>query len=169
MNRQDIPAVDPKEFWPLMGVRAIGGAVVAATGAQGPAGFLALSVAHLTATPPTLVVSVGKPTSALATLLEAGSFAVNYLSTDHKPLADVFGGRTAAKGADRFSTGQWGTLITGAPVLSDAVGVIDCVIEETIERHETLIVLGRIVGYAADNDAPPLVYYKGGILPVQGS
>ena len=36
--------VDTKTFWTLLGMRAIGAAVVTATGPEGPAGFLGLSV-----------------------------------------------------------------------------------------------------------------------------
>src|SRR5262245_40493760 len=95
-------AIDPKQVWRAIGPRAIGGAVVAACGAQGPSGFLALSATHLAPNPPTMLVTIGKATSALATVLQSKSFSINYFSTEQKRLADVFGGKTELKGANRF-------------------------------------------------------------------
>lgn len=44
--------IDAKTFWKAIGCRAIGVAIVTAKGADGPAGFLALSATHLSASPP---------------------------------------------------------------------------------------------------------------------
>ena len=58
--------IDAKTFWKAIGCRAIGVAIVTAKGADGPAGFLALSATHLSASPPMMMVSIGLTTSALA-------------------------------------------------------------------------------------------------------
>ena len=155
-------AIEPRAFWKALGVRAIGGAVVAAKSADGPAGFLGLSVTHLAQDPPTLMVSIGKSTSALPTILSAKHFAVSYLSSADTEVADIFGGRGELKGSDRFTVGKWSELVTGAPVLTTAVGALDCVLLETIERFETFIAIGKIVGHVANPQARPLVYFGGG-------
>ena len=67
--------------------------IVTARSAGGPAGLLGLSATHLCADPPTMLVSVDKRTSALATILEAGHFAINYLPSGQRALADIFGGK----------------------------------------------------------------------------
>lgn len=149
------------EFWRAIGCRAIGAAVVAARGAGGPAGFLALSTSHLCASPPIVMASVGRSTSASGVILEAGAFAISFLPKGRAALADMFGGKGPLKGADRFDPADWGELATGAPVLRDAVGVFDCRLEEAIERHETLILLGRLVAWRAAEDAAPLIFHAG--------
>ena len=68
------------------------------------------------------------------------------------------------KGADRFAADRWETLATGAPVYNDAIGVIDCTLDEVIERHGVSIVRGRVVDFRADPDGAPLVYFRGGYL-----
>jgi len=156
--------IDAGTFWGLLGMRAIGGAVVAAQGPKGPAGFLALSATHVTAAPPTMLVSVGKKTSALSAVHDSGSFAISYLPKAREDLAQSFGGRGDKKGADRFEPGAWTTLTTGSPVLVGAVGSIDCRVEEMIERHETMIVLGRIVDWARDETVEPLISFAGGYV-----
>ena len=156
--------IDPKTFWQLLGMRAIGAAVVAAQGSAGPAGFLALSAAHVTADPPTMLVSVGRKTSALSAVTESGSFAINYLPKEREDLARLFGGQGDTKGGDRFKPGEWTTLATGSPILAGAVGSIDCRVEEALERHDVVIFLGRIVDWVQDGARQPLISFGGGYL-----
>jgi flavin reductase (DIM6/NTAB) family NADH-FMN oxidoreductase RutF len=154
--------IDVRTFWQAVGLRAVGTAIVTAKGNDGPRGFLALSATHLTADPPTMMISVDKKTSAVSAVTEGGHFAINYLATDQADLAGPFGGKGDLKGADRFTLGSWTKLATGAPVLEGASGVIDCQVEEVIERHGTLIVLGRVKDFAATEGKVPLVSYRGG-------
>jgi flavin reductase (DIM6/NTAB) family NADH-FMN oxidoreductase RutF len=156
--------VDIGSFWRAIGVRAIGPAVVTAKDATGPAGFLALSTAHLTASPPTMMVSIGLKTSALSVITSSRAFAINFLAKGDEGLADMFGGKGDVKGADRFAPGKWTELTTGAPVLLDAVGVLDCELEEMIERHGTMIAIGKLVNFTSKAGAAPLVSFGGKYL-----
>ena len=156
--------IDVRTFWQAVGLRAVGTAIVTAQGSDGPRGFLALSATHLTADPPIMMISVDKKTSAVSAILEGRHFAINYLATDQADLAGPFGGKGDLKGADRFTLGTWTRLATGAPVLEGASGVIDCEVEEVIERHGTLIVLGRVRDFASTEGKLPLVSYKGKTL-----
>ena len=152
--------MDARSFWQAIGCRAVGAAVVTARDAHGPAGFLGLSATHLSAEPPRLMVSVDARTSALATIRNARHFAINYLTADQQPLADVFGGKGERRGADRFDPGAWTELKTGAPVLRQALGVLDCELEEALERGATTIIIGRLVAHSASAGAP-LVSFNG--------
>lgn len=154
--------IDVKTFWRALGVRASAVAVVTAQGAEGPSGFLALSATHLCADPPMLMVSIDKRTASLAAVTQAKHFAINYLPRGDEALADMFGGKTDKRGADRFALGQWSTLTTGSPILNDAIGALDCVLEETIERHNTIIAIGRLVDYVGRPDGEPLLFFRGG-------
>jgi flavin reductase (DIM6/NTAB) family NADH-FMN oxidoreductase RutF len=156
--------IDGRTFWRAIGQRATGSTVVTARSAEGPAGFLGLSATHLSADPPLMMVSIDKRTSALAAILAARHFAINYLPKDSAAIADAFGGKGALKGADRFSIGDWGTLTTGAPVLMTAIGAIDCTLEEAIERAGTCIAIGRVVDFLEGSSATPLVHFRGGYL-----
>jgi flavin reductase (DIM6/NTAB) family NADH-FMN oxidoreductase RutF len=157
--------IDARAFWGAVGQRALGVSVVTAAGADGPAGFLGLSAAHVCDDPPMMLVSIGQRTSALQAVLEKRHFAINYLAHDQQPIADAFGGRGALKGAERFTLGAWATLATGAPVLQDAVGAVDCALEETIERFGVVIALGRVVDFAT-SERDPLVFFRGKYLPL---
>jgi flavin reductase (DIM6/NTAB) family NADH-FMN oxidoreductase RutF len=156
-------AIDAKTFWKAIGCRAIGVAIVTAQGREGPAGFLALSATHLTASPPMMMVSISLTTSAFRAVREGNHFAINYVAKGNDALVQDFGGGGQRKGADRFLPGAWGTLKSGAPALLDAVGVIDCQLEEIIERHGTAIALGQVVAYSA-SDRAPMISFRGGYL-----
>ena len=156
--------IDAKSFWQAVGQRAIGATIVTAEGGGGPAGLLALSATHVAADPPTMLVSIDNKTSALASVIEAKHFAINYLPRGAEDIVDLFSGKSPLKGADRFEPGRWGTLATGAPTYNGAVGVIDCELEEIIERHGVSIVLGRVADFKADPEGAPLVYFRGGYL-----
>ena len=155
--------IDAKTFWKAIGSRAIGVSIVTAKGSAGPAGFPALSATHLSASPPMMMVSIGLTTSALAAVKEGNHFAINYLPKGRDDLAKEFGGGGSLKGAERFRPGDWSEIKTGAPTLVDAVGVIDCRLDEMIERHGTIIALGRVVAYTPGTSAP-LISFRGGYL-----
>ena len=155
--------IDAKTFWKAQGCRAIGVAIVTAKGADGPAGFLALSATHLSASPPMMMVSIGLTTSALAAVRHGNHFAINYVPKGAEAMVKEFGGGGALNGADRFLPGAWTELKSGAPTLVDSVGVIDCRLDELIERHGTVIALGRVVAYSA-SAREPLISFRGGYI-----
>ena len=111
-----------------------------------------------------MLVSIDAKTSALGAIRDSAHFAINYLPKGTEDVVDMFSGKTDVKGPARFQTERWGYLATGAPTFNDAVGVMDCKLEETIERHGTIIALGRVVAIAGNKDADPLVYFRGGYL-----
>lgn len=159
-----LPLIDAKRFWRTLGERAIGVTVVTAAASSGPAGFLALSAAHVSAEPPTMLVSIDRRTSALAAVLESRHFAVNILGREHEKLSESFGGKGQEKHAERFAAGDWTVLRTGAPILRAALGAFDCELEQIIEREGVIIALGRVVDCLAAGAGGPLIYFRGKYL-----
>jgi flavin reductase (DIM6/NTAB) family NADH-FMN oxidoreductase RutF len=154
-------AIDGKAFWTALGQRATGMTVVTADSDDGPTGFLGLSAAHVTASPPTMLVSVDHKTSALAGILSRRHFAVNFLPAEAARVADAFGGRAGVSGAARFVAGEWRVLATGAPVFCEALGAFDCIVDEIVERGDVSIVIGTVVAVASRGDGEPLVFFRG--------
>ena len=97
----------------------------------------------------------------LGTIRSARHFAINYLRADQERLALMFGGKTEVRGAERFAAADWTTLKTGAPILRDAVGALDCEVEEALERGTTTIFIGRLVAHSASQNAAPLISFGG--------
>ncbi|MCK9915545.1 flavin reductase family protein [Microbacteriaceae bacterium K1510] len=153
--------IDGKSFWRTLGERATGITIVTAQGSDGPAGFLGLSASHVCADPPTMLVSIDDKTSALAAVLESKAFAINYLPASARDVADLFAGKGALKGPDRFEAGRWSSLTTGAPVFNDALGAFDCRLEDTVRRGTTTIAIGRVVDLIAKGSGEPLIFFRG--------
>jgi flavin reductase (DIM6/NTAB) family NADH-FMN oxidoreductase RutF len=156
--------IDIKTFWRALGQRPIGSTVVTAKSSEGPAGFLGLSATHITADPPLMLVSIDKRTAALAAVLASGHFAVNFLPREARALVESFGGKGDLKGAARFAADAWTELSTGAPIFKNALGVMDCRLEETIERHGICIAIGRVVDVMIAESGAPLIHFRGGYL-----
>jgi flavin reductase (DIM6/NTAB) family NADH-FMN oxidoreductase RutF len=108
------------------------------------AGCTATALASLSLEPPSLVVCLERSSATLASLREAGAFAVNILAAQHGALAARFSGRGGIHGEARFEVGDWLPLVTGAPALADALASIDCRVEEILERHTHAIVIGAV-------------------------
>ncbi|MEO3388714.1 flavin reductase family protein [Mesorhizobium sp. CAU 1741] len=155
-------AIDPKTFWKAMGARPLGVPVVAARGSDGPAGLLALSVSHVTASPPSMLVSVGHSTGAHAAIKASGAFAISYLPEGAEDVAEIFGGRRGLSGAARFDASQWTSGATGSPIFAAGTAYFDCTISSIFTYEDTDIIVGRIESFAADAAAAPLVTFGGG-------
>lgn len=160
------PLPTPRAFWQAQGMRAIGAAVVTASGADGYAGFLALSATHLTAAPPMMTVAVSPSTSALPAIRAAKAFAINWLAADAQDVHERFAATDAPKGVARFTGLKCLTLATGAPVLPCITGAMDCVLEDEIERFGTTLLFGRIVAVADASATAALVHFGGGLAPL---
>jgi len=159
--RQAADAVDVSAFKQAM--RNLAGAVSVITVGTGEnrTGFTATSVSSFSAEPPTILVSLNKSSSSWQALRDAGSFAVNILTDGQSAIADRFAGRGGIKGNDRYVGWEWNRLDSGNLGLSSAVAVIDCELDEAIERHSHAIVLGRVRSVELSTDLQPLLYWRG--------
>jgi flavin reductase (DIM6/NTAB) family NADH-FMN oxidoreductase RutF len=142
------------------GMRCLSASVTLITvaGPQGRNGLTATAVCSVSATPPTLLVSVSRDASAHKQLLQERRFAVNILRPEHRALADRFS--SGDIGESRFETGQWRTGCLGLPVLGDALASFECEVSEVIDAGTHDIFLGRVVNVIVA-DGKPLLYGGG--------
>lgn len=144
-------------------MRHLAGAVSVITVGRGGdrTGFTATSVSSLSIEPPSILVSLNRNSSSWETLHRHGSFAVNVLTQDQQHIADRFAGRDGIKGSARYDGARWQELVTGTPALTDALTVLDCELEEAIDRHSHAILIGRVRAIAVRPGAAPLLYWHG--------
>jgi flavin reductase (DIM6/NTAB) family NADH-FMN oxidoreductase RutF len=127
-------------------------------------GLTVTSVSSLAAEPPTVIFCINRTSSSWPVLDRHRAFAVNVLGPQHVAVAERFSGRGGIKGAARFADANWLTLVTGTPVLDQALAVLDCEVEEIIERHTSAIVVGRVVAVKVEEEAATpvsLAYWRG--------
>lgn len=154
--------LNPAEF--RAALRQVPGAVavIAAGSSGGRIGLTATAVTSVSDDPPTMLVCINRAASAHAGILSAGHFSINMLAGDQQEIGDVFAGRSGLKGEDRFRVaGRWDTLTSGAPVLIDALTVLDCMLIDArpVATHSVLI--GRVLGATIRDGADALVYRDG--------
>ncbi len=128
-------------------LRQLGGGVSVIAAGKGAerSGATVTSATALSMEPPRMLVLLNKSSSTWPVVARYGHFSVNILGAEHEDLANRFAGRGGLKGAERYEGADWATGESGAPVLAEALASVDCVLEDAIERHSHVIVIGRAV------------------------
>ncbi|WP_414473829.1 flavin reductase family protein [Microvirga sp. M2] len=150
--------VDPVLFREGMSRVAAAVHVVTTDGPSGPAGFTATAVTPVTDSPASLLVCVNTAARSAQALLTNRAFCVNVLSASDRDLADVFAGRTELHGPARFSKGEWGKLVTGAPALATSLVAFDCRLSDARVVATHHVIIGEIVSIRLGETKPALVY-----------
>jgi len=124
-------------------------------------GLIATSVSSLSADPPSLLVCVNHSASCHDALRQAGGFTVNVLTTRHGDLCGQFS--QAARRGERFQTGEWLSLQSGAPCLADALVTFDCRIEQVTDWATHGIFIATVTAiHMTETPAEPMIYFNSG-------
>ncbi|MDB5540995.1 MAG: flavin reductase [Devosia sp.] len=144
-------------------MRHLAGAVSVITTGRGEqrTGFTATSVSSFSMEPPAMIVCLNRNASSWPVLREHQGFCINVLAHDQLHVADRFAGRGGARGVARYEGASWQEMVTGALALSDCLTVIDCELDEAIERHSHAILIGRVRAVRTRETAEPLLYWHG--------
>ena len=151
--------VSPTAFREAMRELASGVALVTSAFERGRLGCAATSLASLSLSPPTALVCLNGESATLRAIRLSGAFAINVLAERHRSLARRFSA-PEIRGSERFAEGSWTTLETGAPVLSDALAVIDCRLARVVEHATHAILIGSAVAVAGGVSEPALVHWR---------
>lgn len=142
----------------------VGGVSVITVGVgAGRTGLTATTATSLSMEPPTMLICVNRGASAWPIIQAHRHFAVNILSSHQEDVAARFAGRDGVKGTARYDGAEWDRLGSGVLGLRGALAVIDCAVEDIIERHSHGIVIGAVrsvrLGEGPGHD--PLIYGRG--------
>jgi len=129
-------------------------------------GMTVTSVSSLSVDPPALIVSINREASSWPLVRRYGFFGVNILTSDQIDIAERFTGKDGLRGADRFAGAHWTTRVSGVPLLTDALALIDCEVEDVVERHSHAIVIGRVLDVAVSTRTAALAYWQGRYVAV---
>ena len=126
-----------------------------------PHGLTVSAFASVSPQPPLILVAIDHRSSAYHLLEKEGAvFAVNILAHDQVEQSNRF---AWVKDVDRFAEGDWGTAVTGAPILKDALAWLDCKVHARYKAGTHTIYLGEV--QASDVPRPdeaPLIYWNRG-------
>jgi len=94
---------------------------------------------------------------------KSGRFALNTLSAEQIELANAFSGRNPLlTSEERFSMGNWQELVTGSPVLTDALAAFDCRLVDFRVMATHMVLIGEVLGVSFGEHKPALVYMDRG-------
>jgi flavin reductase (DIM6/NTAB) family NADH-FMN oxidoreductase RutF len=160
VGAEHIQTVEPAQFREAMSQLGAAVHVVTTAGPAGMAGFTATAVCSVSDQPATLLVCINRRSQATPILETNRVLCVNTLRAGSDNVADVFAGRSKCTMAERFNTGSWGELSTGAPVLTDAVVACDCrVIEiKSVATHN--VVFAGVVAVRLGRPGAALLYHE---------
>ncbi|GBQ28875.1 flavin mononucleotide reductase YcdH [Acetobacter estunensis NRIC 0472] len=123
-----------------------------------PVGFTASAVCSVTDDPPTVLVCLKRSSRVRPSFVEGAAMCVNVLAANQEELSNRFAGPLSA--VERFAAGHWETLMTGAPVLNEAVVSLDCRISRLVEEGTHTVMFGRVQALRLGATAHGLVYFN---------
>jgi flavin reductase (DIM6/NTAB) family NADH-FMN oxidoreductase RutF len=123
-------------------------------------GMTATAVCSVSAAPPTLLCCINRSNSTYDAVRAARFFAINVLSLEDRPLADLFARPVSPE--EKFHSGLWHTRITGAPLLESALASFDCRVSQDVAVGTHGILFGEIHAISVRKvAAKPLLYAHG--------
>lgn len=132
--------------------------VVATEGLSGAHGFTASAVCSVTDTPPTLLVCMNTTSRSHGHFMENKILSVNVLGAQHEHISNTFASKLCSE--ERFQQGTWTKLVTGSPVLEDALVSFDCEIEQVQEVGTHSVFMCRVVAIKQSEQDESLVYFN---------
>ena len=149
--------VDAAVYRTVVGAVTSGVMVLTARDAAGDHGMTISAVCSLSMEPPMLLVCLNTRSRTQRAVADSGCFAVHVLDERQAWIAERFA-RPAAH--DKFS----GLVVRPghltAPVLSDALAVIECEVTETVKGGTHRVFLARVINAEA-REGSPLAYFRG--------
>lgn len=152
--------VTPQTMRDTLRLWASGVAIVTTQFNEQHAGMTVSAFNSLSLEPPQILVCLLKETLTASLIHESRVFAMSILGADSAYLSDRFAGRVPlAEGEDRFNGVAAETAVTGARILTDAIGWLDCEVHAIYDGSTHWIVVGRVVATGSKEEAAPLIYY----------
>jgi 3-hydroxy-9,10-secoandrosta-1,3,5(10)-triene-9,17-dione monooxygenase reductase component len=149
--------LDAREFRDALGRFATGVALVTAALDGEPIGLIVNSLMSVSLKPPLISFCPARSSITWSRMRRAGHFAVNVLGQD---LGD-FVARATPPGSDRFTGVPWTPGRGGAPLLTDALASLECVVATEHPGGDHWIVVGRVDDLHISPTRDPLIFFEG--------
>jgi flavin reductase (DIM6/NTAB) family NADH-FMN oxidoreductase RutF len=157
--------INPDSFRDAMRHYPAGVTIVTVKAGEEIHGLTVSAFVSISPTPPLISVIIDHKHRAHELLEQSNAvFAVNILKEEQQELSNRF----AWVKEDRFAEGNWGSAVTGAPILLDAVAWLDCTIYSRHTAGTHTIYIGEVQASSVTApDHKPLVYWNRGYRSVE--
>ncbi len=133
--------------------------IITTDGPAGRSGMTASAVVSVTDDPPTIAVCINRSSRSNEIIKVNGVLAVNTLGSSQREVSNVFTGITGCAREERFKTGVWHSLATGAPILKGTAVSFDCRITDVIEKGTHTIFFAEVEAVQIDGETEGLIYF----------
>ncbi len=158
-------AFDSMLYRKVLGQFATGVTLVTTLRDGKPWAMTANSFTSISLSPPIVMVSVSHGLTTNEAIRQSGGFAVNILRADQMWIAKRFASRD--KPADPFSDIETHTGLTGAPLLRDCLGWVECRLVDQTEQGDHTVFFGGVEDMSLQNQSDPLLYYSSGYARIE--
>ncbi|MBC8145033.1 MAG: flavin reductase family protein [bacterium] len=171
-KRGAVTSVHPDEMRRALRRFASGVTIVTAELDGEQLGITVSAFASISLMPPIVMVSINNESPLRDAVITSEHFAVHILSDAQRSLAERFS--QPVPSSEKYREVAFILGPSGAPMLSDTLASIDCVLEQTIAIGSHMVMFGRVVyAEAAGKEVEPLIYYNRGYRslgdPTEGS
>jgi flavin reductase (DIM6/NTAB) family NADH-FMN oxidoreductase RutF len=153
--------LDKASFRHAMGRFASGVTIMTTTAAGRMHGMTVSAFASQSLDPLLILVSVERSTEMHKLVMESRAFAINILGDDAEGTARFFADNARLEGPE-FVKGAYHVGVSGAPLLNEAVAVIEATVHSTLTAGDHSVIVGRVTALDVRSDAEPLVYFRSG-------
>lgn len=117
--------------------------------------FTANWIAQASFEPPMVMVAVENDGRSIAMMRASGVFAVNVFESGQREFAGHFGRRSKTH-PDKMAGIAHDTGVTGAPLLIDALGHLECEIRAEAPAGDHTVFIGEVVAASVRREGTPL-------------
>ncbi len=113
--------------------------------------------------PPMVVVALENDSKSLPMIRDARGFAVNVLAAGQRDLAERLGRSSQQTPHKLLAVPTRPAPVTGAPILTDGLGWIECRLVATMPAGDHTLALGEVVEAGVEREGQPLVLGEPGM------
>lgn len=157
MSKEKLSTVSQKDFLDAMSNAVSSVSVVTTGGIAGKGGLTISSMCSVSAEPPAILICINQRSPVLELIHINKNFCVNLLELNQIKEADVFAGRIAEFKHNRFECTSWRIGSTEAPVMTEALVAIECILEKADIFASHAVLIGTVVDIHS-RTREPLVY-----------
>lgn len=148
--------IDARAFRKCLGQFATGVTVITTEVDGDRYGVTANSFASVSIDPPLVLWSIGRNSRSFDAFTKTDNYAIHILASDQIDVSQRF----SSSVADKFEGLEVTTGAAGSPILTGALGVIECVLDQKIDAGDHVILVGRVVRLEQAG-GEPLVFAQG--------
>ncbi len=152
-------SINPELFRKVLSQFATGVTIVTTRHRDEIHGLTANSFCSVSLAPPLVLVCIDKEAHSHDLIRHSGNFAVNILTAAQESLARRFASNNLSA-AERFAGIKYHIEMTGAPILEESLGWLDCRLFAAYAGGDHTIFVGEVLALGERPASAPLLFYQ---------